>query len=228
MKWVACFSTPEPKYICSVVTPSWQILLIKAMAFAIPGIAFGLFVAFLANIPIAITIANFAYLPADFLFNPTAILLALTLGLVMPIIANIVPISRALSRTLRDSLDVYHQTVSDVTIKVMRVRQLVLIRVSFVLKIVCDSMDRRFCMTVVEVGIVAVGARGGSRDGGRRIDHLLSHPLRLCVPQHSALPGHLERHSAGNAAGSLHSRLHRSAAARTTRALVNHACHDTY
>jgi len=92
--------------------------------FAIPGIAVGLFLAFLVNIPIALTIADFAYLPPDFLFVSSSIWLALSLGLVMPAVANILPISRALSRTLRDSLDVYHQSVSEVTVRVLRVRAL--------------------------------------------------------------------------------------------------------
>ncbi len=42
----------------------------------------------------------------------------------MPIIANILPISRALSRTLRDSLDVYHHVISDTVVRVMKLEKL--------------------------------------------------------------------------------------------------------
>ena len=41
------------------------------------------------------------------------------LGLAMPVVANILPIQRALGRTLRDSLDVYHHVASDVSVRVL-------------------------------------------------------------------------------------------------------------
>ena len=36
--------------------------------------------------------------------------MGVAIGLLMPFVANIVPISRALSSTLRNALDVYHKT----------------------------------------------------------------------------------------------------------------------
>lgn len=42
----------------------------------------------------------------------------------MPVAANVLPISRALATTLRDSLDIYHKVVSDVTVRVLRLSAL--------------------------------------------------------------------------------------------------------
>lgn len=101
-----------------------QILGTKSLSFSIAGIATGLLFAFLINIPVAKIIADFAILPLDVTFTPLAVLLPFTLGLVMPIVANIIPVQRALSRTLRDSLDVYHMVISDVYVRVKRLQDL--------------------------------------------------------------------------------------------------------
>ena len=42
----------------------------------------------------------------------------------MPAVANIVPIRRALSSTLRDAIDLYHQTFTDVTVVITRLEKL--------------------------------------------------------------------------------------------------------
>lgn len=46
------------------------------------------------------------------------------LGLVLPLVSNIAPIQRALSRTLRDSLDVYHQVFSETTVQMIKLENL--------------------------------------------------------------------------------------------------------
>ena len=45
-------------------------------------------------------------------------------GLFMPAIANVVPIRRAMSSTLRDAIDLYHQTFTDVTVVITRLEKL--------------------------------------------------------------------------------------------------------
>jgi len=97
-----------------------QILCSKAMMFAIPGILLGWMIAFVANVPLAITIGSFARVSPIYTFVTDPLLASLVVGLVMPLIANIVPISRALSKTLRDSLDIYHVVVSEVRVKMIR------------------------------------------------------------------------------------------------------------
>lgn len=97
-----------------------QILLTKAMMFAIPGIAVGLLIAFLINIPVESFMAGYAVISPNYSFASWPLYLSIAVSFIMPLIANIVPIGRALGRTLRDSLDVYHHVVSDVTVKMIK------------------------------------------------------------------------------------------------------------
>jgi len=46
------------------------------------------------------------------------------MGILVPLISNIGPIIRSLGKTLRDSLDVFHRIVSEVTVKVMKLETL--------------------------------------------------------------------------------------------------------
>ena len=101
-----------------------QVLVTKALLFAIPGIALGLMIAFLVNIPVDGFISDYAAIPHSSAFYQSPLLLSIAVGLIMPLVANIVPISRALSRTLRDSLDVYHHVVSEVTVRIIKLADL--------------------------------------------------------------------------------------------------------
>lgn len=101
-----------------------QVLITKSMTFAIPGICIGLLFAFFYTIPINQYIADYAtiYVPTRLEGSPVAT--AFALGILMPLISNIVPISRALSGTLRDSLDVYHHVVNEMTVRMIRLSEI--------------------------------------------------------------------------------------------------------
>eukprot|EP00455_Lapot_gusevi_P003462 TRINITY_DN11415_c0_g1_i4.p1 TRINITY_DN11415_c0_g1~~TRINITY_DN11415_c0_g1_i4.p1 ORF type:complete len:879 (-),score=175.03 TRINITY_DN11415_c0_g1_i4:116-2752(-) len=101
-----------------------QIILIKSLSFSTMGISLGLLFAFLFNIPVSQSIADFAVITPKFSLAPNAILAAVALGLVMPLIANVVPIQRALSSTLRDSLDMYHHVINEVSVKVLKLSEM--------------------------------------------------------------------------------------------------------
>ena len=101
-----------------------QVLVTKALMFAIPGIALGLLIAYILNMPVDASLSDYAAIPHSSAFYQSPLLLSIAVGLIMPLVANIVPISRALSRTLRDSLDVYHHVVSEVTVRVIKLADL--------------------------------------------------------------------------------------------------------
>ena len=101
-----------------------QVLVTKALLFAVPGIILGLLIAFLVNLPVDGLISDYAAIPHSSAFYQSPLLLSIAVGLIMPLVANIVPISRALSRTLRDSLDVYHHVVSEVTVRIIKLADL--------------------------------------------------------------------------------------------------------
>ena len=101
-----------------------QVLVSKSFLFSVPGIALGLLIAYVVNVPLEDVISGYASIPSSYSFYTSPLLLSIAVGLVMPLVANIVPISRALSRTLRDSLDVYHHVISDVTVRIIKLADL--------------------------------------------------------------------------------------------------------
>lgn len=83
------------------------ILTVQALFYCIPGILVGLLGAFIVFSPLAVVLANFGDLSPDYSFDSMAIVVAVLLGFFLPIVANILPIQRVLSRTLRDALDIF-------------------------------------------------------------------------------------------------------------------------
>lgn len=101
-----------------------ELLVIQAIFYSIPGILCGLVFALILSIPITYLMASYASYEANYFLEPSAIYFALILGILMPLISNIIPIQRALSRTLRDSLDIYHQTSQQITVQMIKLESL--------------------------------------------------------------------------------------------------------
>eukprot|EP00026_Physarum_polycephalum_P001035 Phypoly_transcript_01036.p1 GENE.Phypoly_transcript_01036~~Phypoly_transcript_01036.p1 ORF type:complete len:1168 (+),score=174.37 Phypoly_transcript_01036:78-3581(+) len=101
-----------------------ELLLTQAIYFSIPGILFGLLFGWLIYLIVAAFIASFVNLPVDVEFTTSAIVVAVLLGFFMPIVANIFPIRRALTHTLRDALDIYHQVRNETNVQIIRLEKL--------------------------------------------------------------------------------------------------------
>eukprot|EP00741_Cyanophora_paradoxa_P007415 tig00001128_g7174.t1 len=101
-----------------------ELLLLQSTWFALPGVALGLLAAFLLTIPTVRVIENVFSYSIPFNLEQPAVTYGVVLGLLMPLLANVGPIRRALSRTLRDALDIYHQSFSEVTVRMMRLEEL--------------------------------------------------------------------------------------------------------
>eukprot|EP01132_Coremiostelium_polycephalum_P006778 gene6778-8410_t len=99
------------------------LLLTQAIYFSIPGILFGLFFGWTLYAVVAHFVYQFVIVPINLTFYPTAIVSGILMGFFMPIVANIAPIQRALSRTLRDALDVYHQVKNETIVKIMKLEE---------------------------------------------------------------------------------------------------------
>jgi len=100
-----------------------RILGAQSVAFALPGLIMGFVVAAVLNVLVMWLLADFlvidlAEVPLD--LHISAIVYAIVLGTLMPALANIVPVRRALSKTLRDALDLYHQTSNDIQVSMLR------------------------------------------------------------------------------------------------------------
>ena len=99
-----------------------ELLSIQSLMFSVPGILLGILLGWVFYIPIAKYISTYTMLRPDLGLNVVAWVLALCMGFLMPIIANVVPIKRALSSTLRDALDIYHKAVQAVSVTVKRLQ----------------------------------------------------------------------------------------------------------
>jgi ABC-type antimicrobial peptide transport system permease subunit len=101
-----------------------SLLLVQSVFYALPGIALGLLLALLLSVPIELLIAEYSSTGATFGLASSAVWMGSVLGLTMPMVANVVPIKRALSRTLRDALDVYHSAASDTKVRTVDLEKL--------------------------------------------------------------------------------------------------------
>lgn len=58
------------------------------------------------------------------MLKSSSIVLGVVVGFIIPLVALVAPIQHALSKTLRDALDLYHSLSSDVVIKFTRLENL--------------------------------------------------------------------------------------------------------
>lgn len=80
--------------------------------------------AYVLNSLIAYIIFNQSLLVTSYNLHWSAIVLAAVLGIFIPLISVYLPIQRALSKTLRDSLDLYRRAVNDIFVTVQRLEKL--------------------------------------------------------------------------------------------------------
>ena len=91
-----------------------QIMLLKAITFSIPATFVAFILVQLMNIPVINLIEDFAHISLSIKLPSICFVNGMLIGFIVPLIAIYIPTSRALSKTLRDSLDVYHHVASDI------------------------------------------------------------------------------------------------------------------
>eukprot|EP00357_Protocruzia_adherens_P031584 CAMPEP_0114984976 /NCGR_PEP_ID=MMETSP0216-20121206/7590_1 /TAXON_ID=223996 /ORGANISM="Protocruzia adherens, Strain Boccale" /LENGTH=1353 /DNA_ID=CAMNT_0002347201 /DNA_START=273 /DNA_END=4334 /DNA_ORIENTATION=+ len=101
-----------------------SMLLMHALAFAIPGLCAGLLVSYLLSIPVKFGISLFTGIVPDYDTSWLPIVTGIAIGIVMPLISNIIPIQRALSKTLRDALDVFHNIINETMVTIIKLEHL--------------------------------------------------------------------------------------------------------
>ena len=101
-----------------------QIMLLKSITFSIPGTFVAMVFVQMANIPLIGLVEDFAHLSLSHSLPSVCFLNGMMIGFVVPLISIYVPTSRALSKTLRDSLDIYHHVESDVKVTMVRLEKL--------------------------------------------------------------------------------------------------------
>jgi len=95
-----------------------RVITIKSLAFSIPGLTFGILVAFVLNIGLREVIFLRSVNASNYELTTVAIVIGVLFGLIMPLISNYFPIQAALGQNLRSSLDLNRRTKDEVGVKV--------------------------------------------------------------------------------------------------------------
>ena len=83
----------------------------------------GLLCGFLFNMPLEYQLANFCSMHPVLTLSTISLVICMIVGFFIPIAANIIPLRRALSSTLRDSLDLTHHVIDEVVIHIEKLHK---------------------------------------------------------------------------------------------------------
>jgi len=93
-------------------------------AFSVPGICGGILVAWVINIILKMLIFHLTNNTTSYGLSSVSLVVGLLCGILLPLVANIVPIKAALGKNLRTSLDLTHRAdQSNVGIKVEKMEK---------------------------------------------------------------------------------------------------------
>jgi ABC-type lipoprotein release transport system permease subunit len=100
------------------------LLSLQSLLFSIPGLSVGMLVAFIVWQPLRWALVHFMATPTPIMLNTGPTVVGVVVGLLMPLIALIGPVMKSLSKTLRDSLDLYHSATNDTLVVVTKLENL--------------------------------------------------------------------------------------------------------
>ena len=103
----------------------FHLMVTQAVSFVVPGIVLGICLLLAINAVIEVILSYYTKAPAKTNRIPMpAVVFAVLLGVVMPIVANWGPVKSAMARSLRDALDVYRQKNNETKVTLMRLAEL--------------------------------------------------------------------------------------------------------
>ena len=100
------------------------LMISEGLLFGMLGLSIGILFAYLLNTLVGYLFFISSEIMSSYDLDGSALALGISLGLLIPLISNYLPIRRALSKTLRDSLDMYHRAVNGVVITVMKLEKM--------------------------------------------------------------------------------------------------------
>ena len=99
-------------------------VLLQSMLFAIPATIGGMCVAAIMNAGIRAFLFYFSQNTLYYGLSPNSIFVGLLIGLIMPILANVLPIRQALGNNLRSSLDLNHRSNGEFSVQITRLSEI--------------------------------------------------------------------------------------------------------
>ena len=100
------------------------VITLKSFSFSIPGLTFGIMVAFVLNIGLRMLIFIRAENYTDYTLTLVSILIGGIFGLIMPAISNYMPIKQALGKNLRNSLDLNRRNNEEIGLRVEKLEDI--------------------------------------------------------------------------------------------------------
>lgn len=100
------------------------ILFFQSLFFSLPGIILGVFFCKIVYIPVDYIISQYAETSIDVSISTSALVLGVGIGFFIPTFGIVGLVKRALTKTLRDALDIYHHVVSDAKVKIQKLEDI--------------------------------------------------------------------------------------------------------
>ncbi len=100
------------------------LVLTQAAIFAVPAVLIALSISYVLNIIVYMILFQYTNCYRSFDVPWIAIVIGLCVGLFIPIVANTLPIQRALSRALHDALNIYHHATSELYISIIKLENM--------------------------------------------------------------------------------------------------------
>lgn len=101
-----------------------SMITIQSFFYSIPGVVLGVAVAFTTNIFLRYFVYVFAGNTSSFALSSTSLWIGILFGLIMPVLAILLPIKQALGKNLRTSLDLNHRANNEKSVSVQKLEDL--------------------------------------------------------------------------------------------------------
>lgn len=98
----------------------FNMIMLQSFIFSVPGLLIGLIISGGVNVLIRYFIFKFTLSNTGYFIATTALILGIVLGIFMPLITNLMTVNRALSKKIRDSLDIFHSAANDSIVTVRK------------------------------------------------------------------------------------------------------------
>ncbi|RKP17956.1 hypothetical protein ROZALSC1DRAFT_30291 [Rozella allomycis CSF55] len=101
-----------------------RLLTIQSFYFSLPAILTGIYICYVIYVPLSYVLSNMTFTEIRPYLTFGALILGVSLGIILPFVGSIIPVRRALTKTLRDALDIYHNVVFDTTVSIKRLQDI--------------------------------------------------------------------------------------------------------
>ena len=98
------------------------IVIIEAAIFSIPAMIVAFIIGYLLNVLICVIIFTKSSLAQSYFIHKMGFIYGIFMGIITPLISNILPIRSALSKSLRDGLNILRRTVNPISITVIKLK----------------------------------------------------------------------------------------------------------